>query len=257
MRRGRGLLLASVLVPGLAVSAHAASEGAADVCLEVASNAVPADAWTRLTDEIGETIAARTALFPDPTTEIVVHEALLGAATPSLRLDIDSGRDSGRTPRPGAPCLEPGFDWSARFGRDFLDAGADQMLAEAPTTPGIDSSVDLGWHGDENRIRTTLDFAGPLSIPNGTCWIDDTLSIDVASGMAVASAEQGVETSIFAEGACGRFFDHLTNGGAGEQAVTLLPTEIELEGGRALHLVAEQVTVTPDAIIVGGSVEEG
>jgi len=257
MRPGRGLVLVVVLVSGLAVAAHADSEGAADVCLEVASNAVPADAWTRLTDEIGETVAERTALFPDPTIEIVVHEALLGAATPSLRLDIDSGRESGGTLRPGAPCLEPGLDWSARFGRDFLDAGADQMLADAPTTPGIDSSVDLEWHGDENRIRTTLVFAGPLDIPNGTCWIDDTLSIDDASSTAVASGEQGVKTSIFAEGACGRFFDHLTNGGAGEQAVMLLPTEIELEGGRALHFVAERVTVTPDAIIVGGSVDEG
>ena len=54
----------------------------------------------------------------------------------------------------------------------------------------------------------------------------------------VTSGEQGVKTSIFAEGACGRFFDHLLQGGAGEQAVTLFPSHVALPTGETLHFVA-------------------
>ena len=148
-------------------------------------------------------------------------------------------------------CLEDGYEWTSRFDRDFLQAGAELMLAAAPTTPGIDSAVTIEWHPDETRVRTTLEFAGPLDIPNGTCWVDDAL--EVQSGVVRASAEQGVKTSPFAGSACGRFFDHLPNGGAGEQAVTLLPAIIELPGGGQLRFVAEDVSVREDAIVVMGS----
>ena len=129
------------------------------------------------------------------------------------------------------------------------------MLAEAPTTPGINSSVDIEWFADEARLRTTLVFSGPLDIPNGTCWIDDELSLDSAQGRAVASGEQGVRTSPFAEGACGRFFDHLPLGGAGEQAVTLFPVEVQLAAGGTIRFVATELTVGDDAIEVGGILE--
>jgi hypothetical protein len=129
------------------------------------------------------------------------------------------------------------------------------MLAEAPTTPGIDSDVSLEWYPSETRLRTTLVFAGPLDIPNGTCWIDDALTVDSDSGTVRASSDRGVKTSPFAEGACGRFFDHLPDGGAGEQAVTLLPAVVDLVDGGALRFVAEDVLVAEDAVTVLGRLE--
>jgi len=216
-----------------------ADEHPADVCLEVVPGSVSADDWTGVATAVAETVAERSALFPDPT---LTHEA--------SRLDIDSGHlqaAQGRT-----TCLEPGHEWTARFGRDFLEAGADQMLAEAPTTPGISSDVSIEWYPDDARMRTTLVFAGPLDIPNGTCWIDDALTVDAATGTVVASGDEGVKTSPFAEGACGRFFDHLPYGGAGEQAVTLLPVSVVLADGRELRFVAEDVLVAEDAVSVSG-----
>ena len=67
------------------------------------------------------------------------------------------------------------------------------MLADAPTTPGIDSDVTIEWQPDAARLRTTLTFAGPLDIPNGKCWIDDTLSVDDATGTVVASGEPALQ----------------------------------------------------------------
>jgi hypothetical protein len=228
----------------LTSSAVVASEHPADVCLEVAAGAVAMEDWRAVAASVSESVAQRTALFPAP--QLVEEPA---------RIDIDSGHLGGD---PGhAGCLKPGTDWTARFGREFLEAGADQMLAEAPTTPGIDSEVTIEWYPDEARMRTALVFAGPLDIPNGTCWIDDTLSIDAAEGIVVASGDQGVETSPFAEGACGRFFDHLPQGGAGEQAVTLLPPRVVLPDGDELRFVAEDVLVEEDAVSVSGRLERG
>jgi hypothetical protein len=191
---------------------------------------------------VAEAISGRPALFPAPRV-----------GQESSRLDIDSGHI--RQVRDYGGCLEPGAEWTARFGRAFLEAGADQMLAEAPTTPGIDSDVTIDWYPSEGRMRTTLVFAGPLDIPNGTCWIDDALVVDAETGTVAASGEQGLETSPFAEGACGRFFDHLPDGGAGEQAVTLLPTSVALPGGGELRFVAEDVAVTEHAVSVWGTLE--
>jgi hypothetical protein len=128
------------------------------------------------------------------------------------------------------------------------------MLAEAPTTPGIRSEVSIEWDPEGTRMRTTLVFAGPLDIPNGTCWIDDALAVDAATGSVIASGEEGVRTSPFAEGACSRFFDHLPQGGAGEQAVTLLPRVVALADGSVLRFVAEDVLVEVNAVSVSGTI---
>jgi hypothetical protein len=226
----------------LACNAVLAAHHPADVCLEVTPETLTADEWQAVTALIGETLTERAALFPLPSLTLETS-----------RLDIDSGH---LTQTPGhAPCLEPGFEWTARFGRDFLEAGADRMLAEAPTTPGIGSDVTIEWYPSEARMRTTLTFAGPLDIPNGTCWVDDALTVDPLKGGVVASGEQGVRTSPFAEGACGRFFGYLPDGGAGEQAVTLLPQAVTLADGGELRFVAEDVVVADDAVSVSGYLE--
>ena len=224
-----------LLVSGVAV---ASADEPADVCLELAAEAVSSEEWSALADPVAEAVAARPQLFPDPTID-----------RQGARLDIASGHPG--LASGAASCLEPGYEWTARFGQSFLAAGADLMLAEAPTTPGIDSAVDIEWYPDEARLRTTLVFAGPLDIPNGTCWVDDALS--VAEGSIETTGDQGMETSPFAEGACRRFFEYLPDGGAGEQAVTLLPTEVVLPDGGLLRFVAEDVLVRPDALLIAGS----
>jgi hypothetical protein len=237
-----GAFLAALLAPVVA-SAAIAADRPADLCLEFVPAAFDEHAWAGVQQMVGEVVRERPALFPAP---------LLVAGSVS-RLDVASSHDA--LPATAASCLEPGFDWTARYGRDFLEAGADRMLAEAPTTPGIDSDVTIEWYPDESRLRTTLVFAGPLDIPNGTCWVDDRLSVDETSGTVVASGEQGVRTSPFAEVACGRFFGNLPDGGAGAQVATLLPAVVELDDGGVLRLVAEDVVVRDDAIIISGSLQ--
>ena len=240
-RVGVATLLAALLAG--AASPAAADDGAADVCLEVAAGTLSEADWSALIPPVMEAIEARPALYPAPT-----------ALFDGSRLGVWTGR-AGPAVGNVAPCLEPGSGWSARFGRGNIEAGADQMLAEAPTTPGIDSNVSIEWYPDETRLRTSLVFAGPLDFPNGTCWIDDALSVDDADGTVATSGERGVETSPFAEGACGRFFDHLPDGGAGEQTAMLLPTALDLADGSALRFVVEQVEVRDDGVVLAGSLE--
>ena len=132
-----------------------AASGPADVCLEVVPGVLSAPEWSSFADSVAEALEPRSALFPDP--QVVTDDGLLA---------VHSGHDG--LARGAGGCLREGFDWTARFGRDFLEAGADQMLAEAPTTPGIGSDVTIEWYPEEARLRTTLVFAGPFDIPNGT-----------------------------------------------------------------------------------------
>jgi len=232
------------LIGALLASSHvSATEHPADVCLEVAPDALPTEDWDAVAAAVSVAISERPALFPFPHID-----------RQPTRLDIDSGHL--REERSYSGCLEPGAEWTARFGRDFLEAGADYLLAQAPTTPGIDSDVTIEWYPDEARMRTTLVFAGPLDIPNGTCWIDDALAANDETGTVAASGEQGVRTSPFAEGACSRFFDHLPDGGAGEQAVTLLPASVTLADGGVVRFVAQDVNVTEGSVTVSGRVEQ-
>lgn len=242
MTRFRTLGLVSVALLLLSTPAvMSADVQPADVCLEVAPGVLSQAEWSALAKPIDQALESRASMFPAPSRIDVAP-----------RMDIWAGHD-GSAPGPGATCLESGSEWSARFDRAFLESSAEQMLADAPTTPGIGSSVAIEWYPDEARLRTTLVFAGPLDIPNGTCWVDDALTIDGDAGLVVASGEQGLKTSLFAEGACGRFFDHLPDGGAGEQVVTLLPAQVTAAAGGVLRFVAEEVRLSDEAIIVAGS----
>lgn len=239
------LMLGSALSPPALAGEPLVEEAPADVCLEVAAERLSEPAWSALVEGVRAAVDAHPALFPRPVIAVQADG----------RVDIGAGHEvvaSGT----GAPCLEPGYEWTARFGRALLEAGADRLLAEAPTTPGIDSDVSLAWHPEESRLRTTLEFAGPFDIPNGRCWVDDRLSVDPATGLAVASGEEGRQTSPLAEWACDRFFSYLPDGGAGEQAVGLLPNAVELPDGRTVRLLARTVAVHDDAIVVAGDIED-
>ena len=229
--------------------------GRSDVCLVLASEGLPAGAWGALAAAIADVVGSRPELFPDPT---IIATPATGEAADQPASDhsivILAGHDQvSQGAASPDDCGRHGQQWTARLSRSFLVAGAERMLQQAPTTPGIASSIHLEWYPGESRVRTRLEFAGPLDIPNGRCWIDDRLAVDPGGRQAVSRAEQGLRTSPFAEAACGRFFDHLTRGGAGEQAVTLLPTEIELADGARLRFEVVEVSVEHDAVVMAGS----
>ena len=224
----------------LALTSAAASDEPADVCLTVAGG-LGDEALPTYVDLVSQVVAQNDALFPEPTI-----------ATTETGLDIHSGH-SELPARSGQPCLMHEFDWTARFARDFLLEGAELMLEQASKTPGFESSIELDWFPADARVRSTLTFSGPFGIPKGTCWIDDALSIEPESGRAVASGERGMDVSPLGDVVCARFYDNLPDGGAGEQAVSLLPTEVPLGDGQALRFVAETVHVSDDAVVVAGT----
>lgn len=253
-------VLSMVLSVSLLLSAGsltAADDDAPDLCLAVAPGVLPEGAWEELVAAVESTAAGRPLLFPQPA---FVSAAAAGSASHEVaRLEVTAvasdlpGDLEGR--RATADCLDSAAQWTVRVSRTFLDEAADRMLAVAPTTPGIDSSVEVEWYPDEARVVTMLHFAGPMDIPNGRCWIEDVLSVEAASGVAVSRVGHGLETSPFAEGACGRFFDYLVDGGAGQQALGLVPSSVVLSEGPTIVLVAEDVRVDPAAIGISGRVE--
>ncbi len=223
-------------------AAALADEHPADVCFEIAPGLLSADDWEAVGLAVDDSMAERPALFPSPTVE----------RTPT-RLDIDSGHLE-TEPGHGA-CLVSGFEWTSRFGREFISAGADQLLEEADRTPGFSSSGLIEWDQAENRMRTTLEFSGPLGIPNGACWVDDVLTVDEATGQVSPSRERGQDTSLLGGVVCDRFYAALTDGGAGEQTVTLLPEIVALPDGSELRFVVEEVVVGEVALLVSGRLE--
>lgn len=234
--------------------AAASGESTSWVCVEVSADALPPAAWGDVIAAVSTAVASRTDLFPAPAI-VSSSPASSGEAPPvSYRIDITPDVTLDGPPQMPNECLGRNVDWTILVGRDFLDVGADRMLELAPTTPGISSNVEVSWFPAENRVRTTLHFAGPFDIPNGTCWIDDTLSTDTQLGRYTSEQHQGLETSPFAESACGRFFDYLANGGAGEQATKLLPLAIDRSDGRVLELIPTEVVVGERDIRLGGTV---
>lgn len=242
MNRARCALVAALVVVGFVMPATAWASAPADVCLEI-SGGLSDDDHAAVVDAVAVVVAENETLFPDPTV------------TPTgTRIDIHAGHPD-LPAVSGVPCLMVEFDWTARFSREFLIEGAELMLEKAPRTPGFDSSIELEWFPDEARLRSTLSFSGPFGIPSGTCWVDDVLTIDPGSGRAVASGDRGMDVSPLGDVVCGRFYDNLSGGGAGEQAVNLLPAEVALGDGRTLRFVAETVHVFDDALAVAGIVE--
>lgn len=245
MSRARSMVVAASL-PLLVWAAPATAEAdrPADVCLDIAGG-LHDDERAAVVEAVAAVVAEDRTLFPGPTV----------TAT-GTRIDIHAGHPDLQAVA-GVACLMDEFDWTARFSREFLVEGAELMLEEADKTPGFDSSIELEWFPGEARLRSTLSFSGPFGIPSGTCWVDDVLSIDPESGRALASGDRGMDVSPLGDVVCGRFYDNLPKGGAGQQAVDLLPTEVDLGDGRTLRFVAETVQVHDDAVAIAGVLEVG
>lgn len=244
-------------------------EGLPDVCLAVAG-AVTSDApdltpeaWAAVVTAVDAAVAARPTLIPDRS--VVADPDPAGArgdrGPGGLRIGIWStgGSEPGSSARrlehlSAAGCPDHEAPWSVRVSGDFLRAGTKRELAAAPTTPGFESQIDVEWYPAEGRVRTMLEFSGPFGIPNGRCWMDDFLDVG-DDGRARSRVETGLRTSPFAEGVCGRFEDHLSDGGAGAQAIMLLPTEVAVADGSSVRFVVDSVEVTDDAIVLSGSLD--
>jgi hypothetical protein len=158
-------------------------------------------------------------------------------------------------PREGCALDAGAGTWWASIAGEFLRAGTKRELAATPTTPGFTSSIDVEWDESADIVRTVLTFSGPFDIPNGTCWLDDVVADDGQGGTAVATAT-GSRTSPFGDGVCGRFEDYLSErGGAGAQALDLLPRELVL-GDHAFRLRVDGVDVRADAVHLWGVIEQ-
>jgi hypothetical protein len=255
------ILLAALGSSGGAALAGEATAPPPDICLTVGLGSVDEAATAAVVDAVADALAARPVLIPDPIIGSVSAREP-GVGDPRLRLGIWTAGQDGFVEAPSSADAtawcgeEPGpGSWSAEISGAFLRAGTMRELAAAPTTPGFSSSIDVEWDEAADLVRTVLTFSGPLGIPNGTCWMDDVVSAD-GSGGTRSETTTGSQTSPFGDGVCGRFEEYLADGGAGAQAIVLLPREIALPAGE-VRLRVDGVDVRDDAVHLWGTVEEG
>lgn len=246
-----------------------------DLCLEIDASALGQTTRETAVKSLAGALAAEAAgrpdLFPDPvvlswpdsssTSGSGPAQAASGqdGAASTLRLAMwgvggsEPSADQQRREALGAAsCLPGGAGWGARVGRVLLHAGAGRRAASVELSPGVEAEVGVTFVAQENRVRTWLEFSMPLGI-GGQCWVDDRLGVDDASGRVTVSRSTGQQVTPFGEYACERFLALMPEGGAGEQATTLLPTDVSLPGGGGLRLSAVRVEVEAEAILMSGS----
>jgi hypothetical protein len=259
-RGGRaGAIVAILALATVAPPVVAQDAPPPDICLTVG---VPFDDdGAALVDAVAAALAARPVLIPDPLVGSMAATDRPDVG-PRLRLGIWSGAPEAFLPAPSSSdvtawCGDDPVEgsWSAVVSGEFLRAGTKRELAAAPTTPGFSSSIDVEWDEAADLVRTVLTFSGPLDIPSGTCWMDDVVSADGQGGTR-AETTTGSRTSPFGDGVCGRFEEFLPDGGAGAQAIVLLPREIALPDGSVMRLRVDAVDVRDDGIHLTGTVEE-
>jgi hypothetical protein len=259
MRSVASVTLALLLLGSTGTSVVAQDAPPPDICLTVGAALDEGDSSV-LVDAIRDALAARPVLIPQPMIgSMSTMEPAVGG--PWLRLGIWTFGDTGVVEAPTADdatwCGDehgPG-SWSTVFSGEFLRAGTKRELAAAPTTPGFSSSIDVELDGGADLVRTVLTFSGPLDIPNGTCWMDDVVAADGQGGTHTETTT-GSRTSLFGDGVCGRFEEFLPDGGAGAQALVLLPREVALPDGSTLRLRVDTVDVRDDGMHLSGTVEE-
>ena len=268
-------------IAGGASSVHAetadtpAEAGAAPpVCIEADASALDPGAWAAVLEAIKLAADQKPDFFPDATVVSLpdLTEPWDAADTPTVRIGIwvtasdapDSAGD--RQERLAATdCLADGASWTTTISGELLQAGAERILAGArlpddsgspPIREDAEAAIAVEFDPAEGRVRTTLEFTvpvGPLRL-GGRCWIDDSLGIDRATGTAVASASTGMDVDPFTESACQKFAAFMTEGGAGEQALALLPVTIPLGDGTTARFVATSANVSDRGVVISGVV---
>lgn len=204
-----------------------------------------------LVARVDERIARQPHLFPSATRSADASLGIDGSVFVTARPLGGDGPGSGADA--SEPCRPADGGWVAAISRDLLSDGADRLLADAdindPWTGAVDVSLDAGGE----TVRSLLRFTGPLGI-SGTCWVDETLSVDPTTAAVAVSAASGDDAGFAGMVACTRFADSMPDGAAGAQALALVPHG---DGGivDGVRLLVSSVEVTPDAIVVQGRIE--
>ncbi len=244
------------------------------VCIEADAAALDPGAWAEVLEAIELATEQKPDFFPDATVVSVpdLTEPWDAADTPTVRIGIwatasdapDSAGD-GRQGLAATDCLADGASWTTTISGELLQAGAERILAGArlpddsgspPIREDAEAAIAVELDPADGRVRTTLQFTvpvGPLRL-GGTCWIDDALAIDGASGTAVTRASSGMDVDPFTESACQKFAAFMTEGGAGEQALALLPVAIALSDGATARFVTTSATVSDQGVVMSGAV---
>jgi hypothetical protein len=148
-------------------------------------------------------------------------------------------------------CANPGSGWSFAVTRDVLADGADRVIEQASFGDDWDANIEVSFYPDDDRVRTTLRFSGPLGM-SGSCWIDEWLEVDTTSGLPMVTAERGDDAGLAGLVACRRFEAEMTEGGAGGQATALFPDALSSGDLLRTPLQATSIEVTADLIVVRG-----
>jgi hypothetical protein len=229
-----------------------------DLCLELTSAVLPPEAWPSAVTAVTTLVSARPDLFPDPSvlSQVVPADEATGKAR-SFRIGAwstvggSSGDERSQTAGlAGESCLPEDATWGATITRSLLAAGAERRASSVDLSVGVTADVGVRFFPDEERVRTFLDFSMPLGV-GGHCWVDDILGVDAAASRAVISTEVGQDVTLFGDYGCQRFLELMPDGGAGEQALGLVPAKVGTGPERSLG--ASGADLEADRIVVWGN----
>ena len=243
------------------------------ICIEADASALDPGAWAEVLEAIELATERQPDFFPDAAIVSVPDLTAPWETTdiPAVRIGIwataDDAPDSAEDRQQdvaAADCLADAAGWTTTISGDLLQAGAERILAGArlpdesgtpPIREDAEAAITVEFDPAEGRVRTTLEFKVPIGFLRlgGTCWIDDVLSVDPATGTVVTSASTGMNVDPFTESACQKFGAFMTEGGAGEQALSLLPVAIPLADGTTARFVATSANVSARGIVMSGA----
>ncbi len=264
------LLIAAAAVGTSPLARAAEAASTPGVCLEAEASTVDAEAWAQVLEAIEAAVDDEPDFFPDATILSLpdLTQPWEPESVSTVRIGIwgsgagEPGSSGARLERLAAThCLLAGTSWTTTISHELLQAGAERILAAAllpdatgvpPIREGAEAAIAVEFDPAERRVRTTLEFNVPVGIwnPGGTCWIDDVLGVDAASERVVTSTTTGMRVDPFMESGCQKFQAFMTEGGAGEQALSLLPTTVALTDDTSVSFMAASVEVNSEAIVM-------
>lgn len=245
-----GIILAlACSAPVLASDPDPATIGPTELCLTFDTSRLDAGRIDAVVAGLADAIAARPLVFPAP----VIDRTQAGTAVTIGVRDTDAGVTPVTAGAP-APCLVEGADWSLAVSQRLLALSAVRILASAGLPENVSTEILVDFSADADLVRTTLRFSGDWGV-GGTCWVDDRLTVDPATGLAIASDELHQDLNPFApQDACTRFRAFMPDGGAGRMALQFAPGAPTVSAAGAGFTV-EATDVRADTIVLSGTFE--
>jgi hypothetical protein len=148
-------------------------------------------------------------------------------------------------------CATADSTWALRITRELLADGADRLLERATFGEDWTATIDVSLHPGQSRVRTRLDFSGPFGV-KGSCWIDETFAIDLQTGLPEVISSSENDAGLAGLVACRRFEKELAGGGAGAQALALLPSAVT-DGSTDPTLALSRIEVTDGMVTLSGT----